>query len=579
MMINKIFTYTMKAAAVMLPLLLLTNCQEDEVDVRDKGGLPVVSVLNSFESEGKFSTFYEIMTELGVVPLYNGSGPSYEYTIFAPTNAAFEAFFERYDTYDGIGDIPDAILFDLLEYHIVEGSISSGDLGNAKTTVQGTDITFSNGMINGRANITTADRAARNGFVHEIDAVLLPPTIGQQTILEIAAANSEFSTLAAAISRFPDLVDLIDGGDGAFTVLAPTDAAFDAALAALPVSTLEEIPDPLLRVVLEYHLLDGLFTSGTIPGPQVTLGGETLNLDLEVVNTADVGATNGLVHIVDQVLLPPSLNTVVGQILTREEFSTLAAALVKTDLTTPLSMGTYTIFAPNDEAFATLLEDMGVESLDEVSDAALANILTYHVLGAEVLSTAINAGLAQTLNGAYVDIDTDMGVMVDMATVIEPDITADNGVVHEIDAVLMPPMNNVVELAANTPSLSILAAAIEKAGLIEDLQGGGPYTVFAPDNAAFDALFDLLNVSGLDELTPSQLRPILLYHVVEGRVISSELPNGFVNTLNEGTAININNAVFTINTETDQLVELGDATLNVQASNGVVHIVDTVLLP
>jgi transforming growth factor-beta-induced protein len=579
MMINKIFTYTMKAAAVMLPLLLLTNCQEDEVDVRDKGGLPVVSVLNSFESEGKFSTFYEIMTELGVVPLYNGSGPSYEYTIFAPTNAAFEAFFERYDTYDGIGDIPDAILFDLLEYHIVEGSISSGDLGNAKTTVQGTDITFSNGMINGRANITAADRAARNGFVHEIDAVLLPPTIGQQTILEIAAANSEFSTLAAAISRFPDLVDLIDGGDGAFTVLAPTDAAFDAALAALPVSTLEEIPDPLLRVVLEYHLLDGLFTSGTIPGPQVTLGGETLNLDLEVVNTADVGATNGLVHIVDQVLLPPSLNTVVGQILTREEFSTLAAALVKTDLTTPLSMGTYTIFAPNDEAFATLLEDMGVESLDEVSDAALANILTYHVLGAEVLSTAINAGLAQTLNGAYVDIDTDMGVMVDMATVIEPDITADNGVVHEIDAVLMPPMNNVVELAANTPSLSILAAAIEKAGLIEDLQGGGPYTVFAPDNAAFDALFDLLNVSGLDELTPSQLRPILLYHVVEGRVISSELPNGFVNTLNEGTAININNAVFTINTETDQLVELGDATLNVQASNGVVHIVDTVLLP
>jgi transforming growth factor-beta-induced protein len=579
MMINKIFTYTMKAAAVMLPLLLLTNCQEDEVDVRDKGGLPVVSVLNSFESEGKFSTFYEIMTELGVVPLYNGSGPSYEYTIFAPTNAAFEAFFERYDTYDGIGDIPDAILFDLLEYHIVEGSISSGDLGNAKTTVQGTDITFSNGMINGRANITTADRAARNGFVHEIDAVLLPPTIGQQTILEIAAANSEFSTLAAAISRFPDLVDLIDGGDGAFTVLAPTDAAFDAALAALPVSTLEEIPDPLLRVVLEYHLLDGLFTSGAIPGPQVTLGGETLNLDLEVVNTADVGATNGLVHIVDQVLLPPSLNTVVGQILTREEFSTLAAALVKTDLTTPLSMGTYTIFAPNDEAFATLLEDMGVESLDEVSDAALANILTYHVLGAEVLSTAINAGLAQTLNGAYVDIDTDMGVMVDMANVVEPDITADNGVVHEIDAVLMPPMNNVVELAANTPSLSILAAAIEKAGLIEDLQGGGPYTVFAPDNAAFDALFDLLNVSGLDELTPSQLRPILLYHVVEGRVISSELPNGFVNTLNEGTAININNAVFTINTETDQLVELGDATLNVQASNGVVHIVDTVLLP
>jgi transforming growth factor-beta-induced protein len=576
MIINNIFKHITRAVAVMLPLLVLTNCQEDEVEIRDKGGLPVVSVLNSFESEGQFSTFYEIMTELGVVATYNGSGPSYEYTIFAPTNAAFEAFFNRYDVYESIADIPDAILFDLLEYHIVEGSVSSGDLGGSQTTVQGADITFANGMINGRANITTADRAARNGFVHEIDAVLIPPTLGTQTILEIAAGNDDFSSLVAAISRFPDLVDLIDGEDGAYTVLAPTDAAFSALLSELGYASLGDVPDPLLRVVLEYHLLDGVFTSGNIAGPQVTVGQESLDLDLELVTTPDVGATNGVVHILDEVLVPPSIGTIVGEILLDPDFQTLAAALVKVDLTTPLSDGTYTLFAPNNQAF----EDAGITDLEAVSDADLTNILMYHVLGAEVTSGDIAAGLTQTLNGAYVEISTDMGVMVDMATVVTQDIEGANGVIHEINGVLMPPANDIVALAASTPSLSSLAAALERAGLIEDLQGGGPFTVFAPNNAAFDELFDALGVSGLDDLTAAQLRPILLYHVVEGRVISSELPNGFVSTLGEET-ININNRVFTIDTGAGQNVDLTDedVTLNVQASNGVVHIIDTVLLP
>ena len=575
-MIKDIFKHLTRAVAIVLPLLVLTNCQEDEVEVQDNGGLPVVSVLNSFESDGRFSTFYEVMTELGVVAIYNGSGPSYDYTIFAPTNAAFEDFFNRYDVYDGIADIPDALLFDLLEYHIVPGTVGSGDLGTAQTTVQGADITFASGMVNGSANITTADRAARNGFVHEIDAVLIPPTIGTQTILEVAAGNNDFSSLVAAISRFPDLVDLIDGDDGAYTVLAPTNAAFSALLSTLGYGSLADVPDPLLRVVLEYHLLDGVFTSGNIAGPQVTVGQEGLDLDLDLVATPDVGATNGVVHILNEVLVPPSVGTVVGEILLDPDFQTLAAAIVKVDLVVPLSEGTVTIFAPNDQAF----EDAGITDLEAVADVDLTNILTYHVLGAEVPSSAIEAGLAQTLNGAYVDISTDMGVMVDMATVVTPDIEGSNGVIHEINSVLMPPANDIVALAANTPSLSSLAAALEKANLIEDLQGGGPFTVFAPDNDAFSALFDALGVTGLDDLSANQLRPILLYHVVQGRVISSELPNGFVGTLNEDAAININNAVFTIITETDQLIDLKeDVTLNVQASNGVVHIVDEVMLP
>jgi len=575
MMIHDIFNYLSRITTTLLPLLVLTHCTEDEVDIRDKGGLPVVSVLNSFESEGKFSTFYEIMTELGVVATYNGSGPRYDYTLFAPTNAAFDAFFARYDVYDGIADVPDAILFDLLEYHIVPGTVGSGDLGSSQMTVQGSEITFGNGMVNGTANITTADRAARNGFVHEIDAVLVPPTIGTQNLLEIAASNSDFSSLVAAISRFPDLVDLIDGEDGAYTVLAPTNAAFSALLTSLGFGALTDVPDPLLRVVLEYHLLDGVFTSGTIADPQVTVGQEGLDLDLDLVSTPDLGATNGVVHVLSEVLVPPSVGTVVGEILLNPDFSTLAASIVKVDLVAPLSTSTVTIFAPNNTAFA----DAGITDLNAVSDADLTNILTYHVLGANVPSSDIESGLAQTLNGAYVDIGTSSGVMVNMASVVTADITSSNGVVHEIDDVLMPPANDIVALASNTPSLSTLASAVVKADLVEDLQGGGPFTVFAPDNDAFAALFTALGVSGLDELSASQLRPILLYHVVEGRVISSELPNGSVNTLNDGADININNAVFTIVTGTDQLVDLTGGTLNVQASNGIVHIIDEVLLP
>ena len=556
--------------SIWLLLPLLIACQED-VEVRDKGGYGVVGVMNSMESEGKFSRFYDAIGTNGlrIADTYNGSGPSYEYTIFAPTDTAFGSFLAQYDTYNALGDIPDELLRSLIEYHVVAGSVSSGELGASQSTVQGSELSFSGTTVTGAsnsANIAVADRAARNGFLHELDAVLIPPTFPTQTILDIAG-GADFTTLATALSRFPDLVDAVDGGNGAFTVLAPTNAAFQAFLTSQGFASLADVPDPLLRTVLEYHVIEGTVGSGDITGAQTTLNGETLNLDddTDIIATSDVAATNGVVHGISEVLVPPSLNTIAGILLTDPNFSTLAAALVAQDLITPLSTGAYTVFAPNNAALAAA----GVTD----PTAVAAGTLTYHVLADSVASTAIMPGLVETLNGAFVSLDTVGGVTANGVAVATADIQATNGYIHEIEGVLNPPASSLVALATTRPELSTLVAALQKAGLDTTLTAGGPYTVFAPTNDAFTAAGIVL-----DSLSADELRPVLLYHVLNGRLLSSNLPNGDVETLSGGT-VNINNAVFTVTTGSGQVIDLTTGSvLNLQATDGVVHIIDEVLL-
>lgn len=566
-------SYSKISSALALTLVIFTACQED-VEVRDKAGSGLITVMNSMETEGRFSLFYDAIGTNGlrIADEFNGSGNSYEYTIFAPNNAAFESFLAQYDTYDELGDIPDNLLRSLIEYHVVAGSLSAVDLGGTtQTTLQGGEISVAGTALTGAnntANVALADRQARNGFLHELDAVLIPPTFPTQTILGIAGGD-DFTSLAAAVSRFSDLIDAIDGGSGAFTVMAPTNAALSAFLASQGFASLDAVPDPLLRTILEYHVIPGVVGSGDIVGAQNTLSGEVLDLpdDTDIVATADVAATNGLVHVISEVLVPPSLNSVAGIILTNPNFSTLATALVANDLVTPLSTGARTVFAPNNAAFTAA----GITDPATVS----SDVLTYHVLGDSVPSTAVMNGFALTLNGASVVLNTDMGVTVNGIAVVTPDLSANNGYVHEVNGIINSPQNNIVELAVATPELSNLVTALQKTGLDTVLVEDGPYTVFAPTNAAFAA-------AGVDvEATAGELlRPILLYHVLSGRVLSSDLPNGEVEMLSE-EIINVNNAVFTLTTASGQTVDLTTPgnTLNVQATDGVVHIIGSVLLP
>jgi|GEM_PF-1594735 len=284
--------------------------------------------------------------------------------------------------------------------------------------------------------------------------LMLPMWIGAQTtVVDIIVESEIHHTLEAAVIA-AELVEPLSS-EGPFTVFAPTDDAF----AALPEGMIESLlmdPTGDLANILTYHVLgvdvrstdlsDGLIAK-TFQGQDVTI---TINDDGIFVNdaeiiVADLVADNGVVHVIDAVLTPAPVlpATVVDIIVESDIHNTLEAAVIAAELVEPLSgEGPFTVFAPTDEAFAALPEGL-VETLLMDPTGDLANILTYHVLGADVRSTDLSDGLtATTLQGQDVTITiNDDGIFVNDAEIIVADLLAENGVVHVIDAVLVPSAN------------------------------------------------------------------------------------------------------------------------------------------
>lgn len=255
-------------------------------------------------------------------------------------------------------------------------------------------------------------------------------------------------------------------------------------------------------------------------------------------------------------------------------FKTLVSALVKTNLLSTVAKEELTIFAPTDDAFAAL----GLNEKNIGTVPNLKEILLYHAVAGKVYSTMLSNKFVPTLNGAALKVDISSGMMINDAMVIKADVRALNGVIHIIDKVLLPPTKNLVELAlASAPEFSILVAAVKKAKLVETLSTGGPFTVFAPTNAAFVALLAELNASSLDALSEETVKNVLLYHVVSGRVFSSDLKTGQVTTLN-GT-FNVNLSTLKITDANMREAGLVPSLLNIQATNGVIHVIDRVILP
>ena len=273
-------------------------------------------------------------------------------------------------------------------------------------------------------------------------------------------------------------------------------------------------------------------------------------------------------------------------------FTTLVTALEAAGLVETLQgEGPFTVFAPTDEAFAALPEGT-VEGLLADSEA-LSGVLLYHAVDGAVKAAEV-AGLdgqeVATLSGEAIKVMLDgSAVMINEAKVIITDIEGSNGVIHVVDAVLLPPADEmaaeedmadeemdqtIVDIALSDENFSTLVAALEAAGLVEALQGEGPFTVFAPTNEAFEALPE----GALEALVadPEALTDVLLYHVAEGKAMAAdvvELDGQKVETL-LGQYLDI-----TIDGES---VLVDDATViaaDVKASNGVIHVVDTVLLP
>ena len=271
-------------------------------------------------------------------------------------------------------------------------------------------------------------------------------------------------------------------------------------------------------------------------------------------------------------------------------FSTLVAAVSAAGLAETLAgEGPFTVFAPTDEAFAALPEGT-IEALLADPEGALTQILLYHVVAGKVMSSDLSDGMtADTVQGSPISIAiADGTVKINDATVVAADIEASNGVIHVIDSVILPPsdeaaaseeaapaeaVGNIAEVAAAAGNFNTLLAAVTAAGLAETLAGEGPFTVFAPTDEAFDALPEG-TVESLLADPQGALTQILLYHVVAGKVMSGDLSDGMSAETVQGAPITISIA--------DGSVKVNEAAVvaaDIEASNGVIHVIDAVILP
>lgn len=258
-------------------------------------------------------------------------------------------------------------------------------------------------------------------------------------------------------------------------------------------------------------------------------------------------------------------------------FKTLAAALGAADLVDALKgEGPFTVFAPTDEAFSKLPAGTVESLLKPENKDQLTAVLTYHVVAGQVAAKqVVDLEGAKTLNGQRVDIAVADGkVSVDKATVVTTDILCSNGIIHVIDSVILPASDNIVATADKAGAFKTLLAAAKAAGLAEALSGKGPFTVFAPTDEAFAKLPAGTVETLLKPENKSKLAAILKYHVVSGRVYSEDaLAAKKAKTL-EGPEIHISAAGGQAKINDANLV-----TTDLDASNGVIHVIDSVILP
>tara|TARA_R110002111_G_scaffold227346_1_gene288834 strand:- start:84147 stop:85328 length:1182 start_codon:yes stop_codon:yes gene_type:complete len=272
----------------------------------------------------------------------------------------------------------------------------------------------------------------------------------KKDIVDTAVHAGSFKTLAAALGA-ADLVEALKG-EGPFTVFAPTDAAFQK----LPAGTVETLLKPenkdQLIAILTYHVVPGkvaakdvvkLAGAKTLNGQRADIQTQDgkVKVDGANVEAVDILCTNGIIHVIDSVILPSDKNIVVTA-SEAEKFKTLLAAAQAAGLAEVLaSTGPFTVFAPTDEAFAQLPEGTIATLLKPENKEKLAEILKYHVVAGRVYSEdALAAGKAKTLQGKKVKVSVSKGVAkVNGARLIATDIDASNGVIHVIDSVLMPP--------------------------------------------------------------------------------------------------------------------------------------------
>jgi len=592
---------TMAMMFLAIPLFIV-SCSDDD----DNNGTSDSNIVQIAQATPDLSTLVDALVAANLTEALSGPGP---FTVFAPSNAAFAKLDP--DILNNIIATP-SLLTSLLTYHVASAELTSDVLnGSVQTLLSGQSLSVVNSggvTINGTANVTTADVLASNGVIHVIDEVLIPEDFYAQTLAQIVAGSPDHTILLSALAK-PELAGLLAAANDPtqnLTVFAPTNAAFEGVLAALGMTSIDDMPVETLNEIVTYHILGGAVTSDQLSNGNVNTllpgipGGpefEFVTVDLTDgvkinnanVTAADLKAVNGVAHVVDAVLLPSyiaySVGTIAEVVQFNKDFTILNAALRKAELLeTVATTDNLTVFAPDNAGFVAA----GITSLDGLEKEDLTPVLTYHVLGAVVKAADLpESGIAATLNGAniYLGYLNQQRVLINGLTEIKAvDIEKSNGVIHVIDRTLVPPAPNVVEIAlaladqgeaSEFTVLTSLLASDAYAGITQALIDAENVTVFAPTDDAFEEIAEVIPT--LDE---AQISTILTYHAVGARVFSYNLVEGqVVPTLNTQTlkVASINGEAITIEDKTDDPANVIE--VNVHGSNGVIHVIDKVLLP
>ena len=319
----------------------------------------------------------------------------------------------------------------------------------------------------------------------------------------------------------------------------------------------------------KFHAVSALTSCGLIAAAGMLVGAGTAGGDSYTCSSSKSAARTSAGSLGHDDIVTTAVNA--------GSFKTLAAALDAAGLVDALKgNGPFTVFAPSDDAFAKLPAGTIDTLLKPENKDMLTAVLTYHVVPGKVkASDVVNRSSATTLNGQRIDISTDAnGVMIDSARVVKADIMCSNGIIHVIDSVILPTQENLVETAVSAGSFNTLAAAVKAAGLAEALSGDGPFTVFAPTDDAFAALPKGTVESLLKPENRHQLTEILKYHVVSGRVYADQALTAQSAKTLQGDAVRIG-----LDGGRMQVDGANIMATDIETSNGVIHVIDRVILP
>ena len=599
-------------SVTILSMFLLQACNDDddksEIEILE----PKITIVDVAVSNGNFTTLVAALQATGLDATLSDTNSSF--TVFAPTDEAFALLGD--DTINALLADTDT-LSDILTYHVISGEVDAA----TAISLAGTKVAMVNGdslglslsgdsLLVNTATVITTDIHTDNGIIHVIDAVLLPPADMVEptsNIVETAIANGNFTTLVAALQA-AELDAVLADESSTFTVFAPTDAAFSL-IGEETLNTLLENTDVLASILLQHVIpeiaVDSV-TAYSLNGTMVTTA-STADVALNINTTTDMltfgGAniiikdiytTNGIIHVIDAVIvgdveIPAPAMSLVDVASANGSFTTLVSALQSTGLDLVLANvdNDYTVFAPSDAAFAKL----PAGTLEALTTEQLTNILMYHVLPGKVLSDGAitlaqsTSNMVEAANGDDISLSfSNSTLFVNGAKVSTADVMADNGVIHVIDNVIMPleemgtPTSSIVEVALADPeNFSTLVTALTAANLVDTLSDETmEFTVFAPTNAAF-AKIDSTVLSDLLADTDA-LTTVLLTHVVGNASLSSldaYAANG--KTL---TTLSTSKVDVSIDEVTGQLV-IGGANVvisDIHTTNGIIHVIDTVIL-